>query len=81
MTNLALKSTAMIFLTLIFYTKLLEECAKVFAQPIDMWDTVGLRMVHNEHHDSQVAEMQLLKLKTQITKVLDTQFDTQLVDI
>jgi hypothetical protein len=71
----------MIFLTLIFDTKLLDECAKVFAQPIDMWDTVGTRMVHNEHHDSQVVEMSLLKLETQITKVLDTQFATQLVDI
>jgi hypothetical protein len=71
----------MIFLTLIFYTKLLDKCAKVCAQPIDMWDTVGTRMVHNEHHDNQVAEMQLLKLETQITKVIDTQFATQLVDI
>ncbi len=45
------------FNSLIFYTKLLNKCAKVFAQPINMWDTVGTRMVHNEHHDSQVAEM------------------------
>jgi hypothetical protein len=40
------------FNSLIFDTKLLDECAKVFAQPIDMWDIVGPRMVHNEHHDS-----------------------------
>ncbi len=66
---------------LIFDTKLLNECAKVFVQPIYMWDTVGTCMVHNEHHDSQVAEMQLLKLETQIIEVLDTQFGTQLVDI
>jgi hypothetical protein len=45
------------FNSLIFDTKLLDECAKVFAQHIDMWDTVGTCMVHNEHHDSQVAEM------------------------
>jgi hypothetical protein len=45
------------FNSLIFDTKLLDECAKVFAQPIDMWDTIGTRMVHNEHHDSQVAKM------------------------
>jgi hypothetical protein len=69
------------FNSLIFNTKLLDECAKVFAQPIDMWDIVGPCMVHNEHHDSQVAEMQLLKLETQITEVLNTQFATQLVDI
>ncbi len=46
-----------LFNSLIFDTKLLNKCAKVFTQPIDMWDTVGIRMVHNEHHDSQVAEM------------------------
>jgi hypothetical protein len=46
-----------------------------------MWDIVGICMVHNEHHDNKVAEMQLLKLETQITEVLDTQFATQLVDI
>ncbi len=54
----------------------LDECAKVFAQPIDMWDTVGTRMVHNEHHDNQIAEMQLLKLEIHITEVLDAQFAT-----
>jgi hypothetical protein len=69
------------FNSLIFDTKLFDECAKVFAQPFDMWDTVGTRMVHNEHHDNQVAKMQLLKLETQITEVLDTQFATKLVDI
>ncbi len=45
------------FNSLIFDTKLFDECAKVFTQPIDMWDTVGTHMVHNEHHDNQVAEM------------------------
>jgi hypothetical protein len=66
---------------LLFYTKLFDECEKVSAQPIDMWDIIGTRMVHNEHHDSYVAKIQLSKLETQITKVLDTQFATQLVDI
>jgi hypothetical protein len=71
------------FNTLVFYTKLLDGCAKVFTQPISMWDIVGTRMVSNEHHENQVAEMQLLRLETQIinTKVFDTQFVTQLVDI
>ncbi len=46
-----------LFNTLIFYTELPNECAKVFTQPIDMWDIVGTRMVNNEHHESQVAEM------------------------
>jgi hypothetical protein len=69
--------------TLIFYTELLDECAKAYTQPIDMWDTVGTRMVNNDHHESQVTEMQLLKLETQIIniEVFDTQFVTQLVDI
>jgi hypothetical protein len=40
------------FNTLIFYTKLCDECAKVFIQPIDMWDTVGIRMANNERHES-----------------------------
>jgi hypothetical protein len=45
---------------------------------------LATRMVNNEHHESQVIEMQLLRLETQIiyTKVLNvTQFVTQLVDI
>jgi hypothetical protein len=53
-----------LFNTLIFYIELPNECAKVFTQPIDMWDIVGTRMVNNEHHESQVAEMQLLRLET-----------------
>jgi hypothetical protein len=71
------------FNALIFYIDLPNKCAKVFTQPIDMWDTVGTRMVNNEHHESQVVGMQLLRLETQIIniKVLDTQFVTQLVDI
>ncbi len=71
------------FNTLIFYVELLDECAKVFTQPIDMWDIVGTRMANNEHHESQVVEMQLLRLETQIIniEVLDTQFVTRLVDI
>jgi hypothetical protein len=53
-----------LFNTLIFYAELPNECAKVFTQPIDMWDIVGTHMVNNEHHESQVAEMQLLRLET-----------------
>jgi hypothetical protein len=53
-----------LFNTLIFYIELPNECAKVFTQPIDMWDIVGTRMVNNEHHESHVAEMQLLRLET-----------------
>jgi len=40
------------FNTLIFYVELFDECAKVFIQPIDMWDTVDTRMANNEHHES-----------------------------
>ncbi len=69
--------------TLIFYTKLPNECAKVFTQPTNVWDTIGTCMSNNEHHESQVVEMQLLKFETQVinTEVLDTQFVTQAVDI
>jgi hypothetical protein len=40
------------FNTLIFYVELLDECAKVFTQPINMWDTVGTCMANNEHHEN-----------------------------
>jgi hypothetical protein len=71
------------FNTSILNIGLPDECAKVFIQPIDMCDTINTHMANNEHHESQVAEMQLLKLETQIinTEVFDTQFIMQLVDI
>jgi hypothetical protein len=53
------------FNTLIFDIELPNKCAKVCTQPIDTWDTNGTRMVNNDHHESHVAEMQLLKLETQ----------------
>ncbi len=45
------------FNTLIFHKKMSNECAKVFIQPINMWDTVGTCMANNEHHESQVIKM------------------------
>jgi hypothetical protein len=53
------------FRTLIFDIELPNECAKVCIQPIDTWDTNGTRMVNNDHHESHVVDMQLLKLETQ----------------